>query len=291
MNAEVRVLGGMSIMGSLVLGQDNLDFPTNPKPGTLAIKGLDLYAYLTIGGFQTWYPLINAMKNNSHVHTQGIASNEWIINHNLDVTDFWYQLQDQNGQFMFPSSIVKLNTNTYKLIFTALVLGTVITVGTSNVVTDKVNAAVVNVGGTIVMDSTGITVDGQYVAIGSDITAENARAVAAETALGTAIAAIQATLISGIPTNVSQLTNDSNFLSEAQVDTKIQNIIGLAPANLNTLVEIASALNNDANAAANITTLVTTTNALMDTRVTALEAGGGGSGGGGMSSIFGNFSG
>ena len=49
--------------------------------------------------------------------------------------------------------------------------------------------------------------------------------------------------ISAIPTKVSQLTNDSKFQTESQVDTRIQNLINSAPEALDTLGEIAAKLN------------------------------------------------
>lgn len=56
-----------------------------------------------------------------------------------------------------------------------------------------------------------------------------------------------------VPTKVSELTNDSNFQTEEQVTGKIEEIIGAAPEALDTLKEIADALNNDPDFAATIT--------------------------------------
>lgn len=56
-----------------------------------------------------------------------------------------------------------------------------------------------------------------------------------------------------VPTKVSELTNDSNFQTEEQVTGKIEKIIGAAPEALDTLKEIADALNNDPDFATTIT--------------------------------------
>ena len=48
--------------------------------------------------------------------------------------------------------------------------------------------------------------------------------------------------VNEIPTKVSQLTNDSNFQTAAQVNQAIQNIVGAAPEALDTLEEIAAKL-------------------------------------------------
>lgn len=55
-----------------------------------------------------------------------------------------------------------------------------------------------------------------------------------------------------IPTRVSQLTNDSNYATSSQVDARIQQVVGAAPAALDTLEEIASKLGDDSDAIAGI---------------------------------------
>lgn len=60
------------------------------------------------------------------------------------------------------------------------------------------------------------------------------------------------------PTTVSAFTNDSGFQTASQVEsiasTKIEAVVGSAPAALDTLKEIADALGNDADFAGTITT-------------------------------------
>lgn len=55
-------------------------------------------------------------------------------------------------------------------------------------------------------------------------------------------------------TKVSELINDSGFQTKAEVDQAIKDLIGAAPDALNTLKELADALNNDPNFAGNLTT-------------------------------------
>ena len=57
-----------------------------------------------------------------------------------------------------------------------------------------------------------------------------------------------------IPTKVSELQNDSNYQTAEQVDTRIQGVVDSAPEALDTLKEIADALNNDPDFAATMTT-------------------------------------
>jgi hypothetical protein len=69
-----------------------------------------------------------------------------------------------------------------------------------------------------------------------------------------------------VPTKTSELTNDSNFLTEHQsltglatetyVDNKVAGIVNSAPETLDTLQELATALGNDANFATTVSTQI-----------------------------------
>jgi hypothetical protein len=61
---------------------------------------------------------------------------------------------------------------------------------------------------------------------------------------------------SAIPTNVSDLTNDSGFQTGSQVDSKIAVLTALAPATLDTFKEIADQLVTDQGAVAALTSVV-----------------------------------
>jgi len=52
--------------------------------------------------------------------------------------------------------------------------------------------------------------------------------------------------LTGAPTNVSTFTNDSNYATTSDVSTAINNLVGSAPGTLDTLAEIATAINDDA---------------------------------------------
>jgi hypothetical protein len=67
--------------------------------------------------------------------------------------------------------------------------------------------------------------------------------------------------------NVSVLVNDAGYQNAAQVDTKIQAVVGAAPAALDTLKEIADALADDSGAIAAISAVNTTQN----TNIAALQ--------------------
>ena len=52
--------------------------------------------------------------------------------------------------------------------------------------------------------------------------------------------------LSGAPTNISTFTNDSSYATTSDVSTAINNLVGSAPGTLDTLAEIATAINDDA---------------------------------------------
>ena len=52
--------------------------------------------------------------------------------------------------------------------------------------------------------------------------------------------------LSGAPTNISTFTNDSSYATTTDVSTAINNLVGSAPGTLDTLAEIATAINDDA---------------------------------------------
>ena len=96
----------------------------------------------------------------------------------------------------------------------------------------------------------------------SDVTAHQAALAVAEsqvTGLTAALAAKVATSalatvattgaysdLSGAPTNISTFTNDSSYATTTDVSTAINNLVGSAPGTLDTLEEIATAINDDA---------------------------------------------
>ena len=52
--------------------------------------------------------------------------------------------------------------------------------------------------------------------------------------------------LTGAPTNLSDFTNDSSYATTSDVSTAINNLVGSAPGTLDTLAEIATAINDDA---------------------------------------------
>lgn len=162
MEPSISVLSNLKVAGALVFGMDATDFPANPAPGTLLVKGQNLYAYITISGMQTWYPLVRSTSS-TYIHTQGLESLTWTVSHSLETTDLWYQIQDQTGQIILPASFESIDQNTFKLHFTEAITGTCVVIGTAAIDVPKLKASLIEVGANVRIGSTGITINGEQV--------------------------------------------------------------------------------------------------------------------------------
>ena len=137
MSNQISIVGDLS-NGVLILNQENLAFPTNPSIGMLVIKGLTLYSYITIAGITKWYPLIQRDLNNSnYIGTQNINSITWIVQHNLDTIQYYYQVRDINGDVIIPSQLIPIDNNSFKLVFATQVSGSILVISTSNLFIDQ----------------------------------------------------------------------------------------------------------------------------------------------------------
>ena len=124
----ISVYSRLRLTGALVLDNDTGEFPANPQIGTMVIHQQTLYAYMGISGIINWYPL--AKLPNNYMHDQTAPAVEWTVQHNLEMADVWYQIQDDNGQFIFASEVVKIDENRFKLIFSEPTQGKVLVLAT-----------------------------------------------------------------------------------------------------------------------------------------------------------------
>lgn len=147
---------------------DNLaEFPENPRIGTFVIKDQCLYGYIKIGGMETWYPF--ASKTNSYVHVQGLAATVWTINHNLGTSDVWIQTKDSNGNIVQAYTDV-VNANTVTVNFTTAITGTAVVVAPDSIDVPQIKATSLEVSnGDVIIDSSGIRIQGSYVLTDANI--------------------------------------------------------------------------------------------------------------------------
>jgi len=264
---ETRFLSDLALHGALVMTKDEAGFPVDPAIGTIIIKDQCLYSYIKIGGFTTWYPF--ASKTQYYIHRQGLEALTWTVNHNLNTTDVWVQVQDINGNIINVGKH-NINVNSFQLTFTTACVGTVLVVGPDSLNVPEVRASLFDVGGgVVVIDNTGVKINGAYALTEDTVnTAVNASLSAADYATTGSLALVATTgnyvdltnkpTIPTVPTTVSSFTNDSGYQTSAQVSTAIQAVVGAAPAALDTLQEIATQLSNDQSAVAALTNVVST---------------------------------
>ena len=287
---ETRVLNDLSLVGAIVFENDNADWPSNPAIGTMILKDQVLYAYIAVGGMETWYPF--STPTNSYVHTQGLASTTWVVNHGLGTTNVWFQVKDANGNVVIAGK-EDINSNSFRLSFTSAITGTVMVVAPDTIDVPAVRATMIDVG-TVQIRSDNISINGNNVLTAASfadvaISGDYDDLVNKPTLFSGAYADLsnKPTLFSGayadltgkpslatvatsgsyadltnkptiptVPTDVSSFNNDSGYQTSAQVNTAIQAVVGAAPEALDTLAEIAAQLANDESAAAALTTVV-----------------------------------
>lgn len=167
---ETRIHNNLALYGSVVLSVNEDSFPADPAIGTLILKGNVLYAYISVGGYTTWYPF--ASKTSSYIHSQGIASNTWVITHNLNTTNTWTQVKDENGHVVVAPT-TNTSANVVTVNFTYPVAGTAIVVAPATLDVPEMKASVVTAGnGTVIIDADGIRIAGQSVLTSANITTE-----------------------------------------------------------------------------------------------------------------------
>jgi len=205
--------------------------PNDPMLGQMALVDGVLYIYVTLTGITTWFPLTNG--KSSYVHTQSVAAEQWTVNHNLDSTNFIYMCYDDAHNLTI-ANVVASDLNSFTVQMGTSLTGTVVvfvesevylpTVGADNVATQTLTVD----NGTVVIDSNGVVVNGVNIAT---YTADNSEAI---------------TVL------------NSNSSVAGSIDAKISSVVGAAPEALNTLTELAAAINDDQNFAGTVTASLAT---------------------------------
>ena len=102
------------------------EFPASPEVGELAFKSGILWIYSQAGGGSlTWYPLTNIQ--NSYTHVQASPSSTWNVAHNLNSTNYVYQVYDNSGD-MVVVNIVNIDADNATITFGEPVAGTAVIV-------------------------------------------------------------------------------------------------------------------------------------------------------------------
>jgi hypothetical protein len=273
---ETRILSDVALYGALIMSNDATEFPVNPSIGTIIIKNQCIYAYIKVGGLETWYPF--ASKTDSYIHVQGLASTTWVVHHNLGTTDIWYQLKDSNGNLIIAAK-TDIDENTFEINLTSAAAGTCIVVAPQSIDVPEVKASLINVGsGAVMIDSSGVQINGSYALTSANIAQQISDAIATkdnsdEITEGTthlyytnsrARAAISVTNISG---DGSLLYDAGNGIftytgpSESEVRAHFSAGTGITLTNgsiaVDNTIATVSALNNEITRSANAESTIT----------------------------------
>lgn len=228
---ETRIYNDVALHGALVMSKNESGFPENPQIGTIIVKDFCLYAYIRIGGMETWYPFAN--KTNSYVHVQGEAALTWTVVHNLGTADVWIQVKDEFGNIVQVGKTT-IDENSFTLNFTQATKGTVVVVAPDTIDVPGVKATSINVANdSVIIDNSGVRVNGSYVLTSANIETQINNAVAVETS---ARIAADTTLQANIDEEVARATGVEGLLTNLTTTAKtnlvsaINEVKGLIPA-------------------------------------------------------------
>lgn len=268
---NIEVLSSTELHGATFkIATNYSEFPTNPASGDLAIVGGILYFFTSIKGVTTWFPLTN--EKTSLVHVQISPSTTWTISHDMNSTDFGVFAYDETGrlQIVQPTAV---DENTIELNFTAPKRGRAVVFFESysqvpmqitglesqlQQISDQVNGIAQQA---LALATFSTTVSDIQTDI-TDLQTETANIASIQTSLTT------------LQTAVTTLQNTPPAVSEQYVDDRIAEVVGAAPAAMDTLAEIATILAENETAEAAVTNGITalqTALAALTVRVTALE--------------------
>jgi hypothetical protein len=149
----VRVCGDLEFDGSLRWARQVAAFPDDPVIGQFVMKDNVLYGYQKIGDLETWYPY--ASKTKAYVHTQGVASTTWTVNHNLGVTvdALWYQIKSQTGDIILPFSEISIDENSFQVTFSEPEIGTLVVVAPETLHVPSVQTNLLEIGDVLISPS------------------------------------------------------------------------------------------------------------------------------------------
>lgn len=165
--SSIRSFADVDLRGSLVFGKNLADFPASPRNGQTCLISGALWAFTTIDGVETWYPLTN--KKNSYVHVQAVSSFQWVVNHGLGTDDILYGAYDEAGTLMVANRTA-IDLNSFRLNFTNAVTGRCVVFADSerfaaSIAAGTLTASSLSVAeGVVTADSTGLSVSGAKVA-------------------------------------------------------------------------------------------------------------------------------
>ncbi len=229
------------------------NFPAVPKAGQFVFKDNKIFLCVDIGSVLSWVPVTNEINVQIYDNKSGL---EWTLTHTFGLNPVLVQVYNTQGQFIIPDNIDCSIANQVTIRFGMSVTGKAImlageqigTLGTGPVtepfssITDKPTT----LAGYGIVDA--------YTQAQTDTLLA---AKASTSSLSAVATSGSYSDLSGKPIlfsgSYTDLTNKPTVLTSADVDSRIQAVVGAAPSALDTLAEIDAALGNDANFATTMT--------------------------------------
>jgi hypothetical protein len=151
--AEHFFHGDLRLGGSLVMNQSLTGFPDSPRAGEMVVKDGIPYFWTQIAvGFYSWMPM--SVKQSSHVHSQGVASSQWTISHNLGVTDYGIFIYDQDHSLVIANSTT-IDANTIRVDLYEPITGTAVVFGVQNFSSNAMSVHDFTISGDIIATGNG----------------------------------------------------------------------------------------------------------------------------------------
>lgn len=135
--SNIKVRTNFEMRGSVTLLPVS-EFNPTPSLGETSLKDGILYIYTDINGLMTWYPMNRPQS--SYVHSQGVPSENWTVNHNLATADVIVAAYDQHGHIVMASTKIQ-SVNTVLIDFTEATEGHAVVFGREQISSPALMAA------------------------------------------------------------------------------------------------------------------------------------------------------
>ena len=265
--AEQIVHADIRFAGSVGFNKNYTDFPANPRPQMMIVKGGIPYMYADLGsGFFSWFPM--ATKQSAYIHSQGIAAEEWTLNHSLGSVSYGLFAYDENHTLMVANH-EPVDANTVKAYFASAVMGSAVIFAVETFSATAVVTSQTTIGDILLTDDGQGNLDAngndlaykQFVIDGLALKS-NVTDVFASLALKSDKTSVDASL--ALKANSADVYLKTDTLTAVQTNAAIQAVVDAAPEALNTLREIALEMQADQSAAGALTALVATKASSID---------------------------
>lgn len=146
--ATTQIHSNVDLNGHLTIAQNVQEFPADPQMGQIIQKGGVLYTYGDTGsGVISWLPM--SIRRTTYVHQQFLPSAEWIVNHNLNTTDYGLLIYDADHNVVVAPN-EPIDSNSVRVTLTTPISGTAILIAVTNFSATSLTSASLTLGSSVV---------------------------------------------------------------------------------------------------------------------------------------------